>query len=614
MPAMRQRLGVSSALFLVLLVAVALRFHGLGWGLRHAPIDDERYFVDNVAKMIAQGDLDHRFYEYPGLLFYVLLPFQALAGGAGPPAYYAGRAVIACFGVLSVALTFLLARRLLGSLPAALSAAALVAVSPLEVVTAHTLRPDVALESFALLTFLALARLDGSRPPDARAGAALAAAISTKFTGLFLLPSFLLARASWPRWLRGLAVAGGVALLLGALFTPYAWIRPGAFLRGARYQVAFHYVSRVEHGYLDNVGFLLGALAEGLGWPAALLALGALWPAWRERRTWGPLLLLPAVIVLIMSTAEWRYARFVLSALGSTAVLAALPLARLHARRGPLPALLAGALLCAWPLRTSWNYAANIAGELPRDRVLTWIEAQVPAGAVILDTRPDIGLGLDRRRFEVLEAVEQRSSLDALLAAHVDYVVTGPGLSRRWGMLATLWPQGETEPPFQVKRVPAAQQPRYRTVGPGELALVASEGQAALPAVLDGRLDTAWSTSGPQAVGQFVQADFARPVALGRVELLPGQPELGAWDLRVWVSADGRAWRRAPVASGRPPLDSLCNPARPPSEVLLLDPVPVRGVRLAIGGPHERPWQLAELRLGERLGGPGRRDLGEAAP
>ncbi len=598
---MRERLGVASALFLILLVAVALRFHGLDWGLRHAAIDDERYFVDNVAKMIAHGDLDHRFYEYPGLLFYVLLPVQALAGGSGPPAYYAGRVVIASFGVLSVALTFLLARRLVGSLPAALSAAALVAVSPLEVVTAHTLRPDVALETFALLTFLALGRLDGSTRADVRAGVALAMAISTKFTGVFLLPSFLLARAGWPRLLRGLAVAGGAALLVGALLTPYAWLKLGDFLRGARYQVAFHYASRVEHGYLDNVGFLLGALVEGLGWLGLTLVAAGLVLARGDWRRWAPVALYPVVIVLVMSSAEWRYARHVLPSVGLLAAVAALPLARLQARRGALAALLAGALACAWPLRTSWNYSANIAGQLPRDRVLDWIEAEVPSGSVILDLRPDIGLGLDHRRYEVLEAVERRSPLDALVAAHADYVVAGPGLSRRWGPLETLWPAGEREPPFQVKRVPASRRPRYRRLEGPELALRASEGQAALPSVLDGRLDTAWFTGGPQAVGQFLQADFARPVALGRIELLPGHPQLGARDLRVWVSPDGQEWRRVPVAAGRPPLESLANPTRPASEVLLLQPEPVRGVRLAIGGPHERPWQLAELRLEERL-------------
>lgn len=601
---MRERLATAAALFLVLLTAVALRFHGLGWGLRHAPIDDERYFVDNVARMLAERSLDHRFYEYPGLLFYVLLPFQALAGGSGPPATYAGRAVIAAFGVLSVALTFALARRLLGSAPAALTAAALVAVSPLEVVTAHTLRPDVALEAFALLTLLALARLDGSWGADARAGAALALAISTKFTGVLLLPSFLAARACWARLARGLAVAAGVALVLGVLFTPYAWLDPQAFLRGARYQVGFHYVGGVEHGYLDNVGFYLGSLARGLGWPAALLALAGLPLAWRERRTWGPLLLFPAVVVAVMCTADWRYERHVLPALGLSAALAALPVARLHARRGALAALLAGALLCAWPLRTSWNYAANIAGELPRDRVLSWIEAHVPAGSVILDLRPDVGLGLDRRRYEVLEAEERRSPLDPLLAAHVDYVVAGPGLSRRWGPLETLWPAGEREPPFQVKHVAERARPRYRPLAADEVVLSASEGQPLLATLRDGRLDTAWSTAGPQAVGQFLQADFARPVALGQVELWPGHPELGPFDLRLWASEDGRAWRRVPAASGRAALAAQANPRRPASELLLLEPRPVRGLRLAIGLPHERPWQVAEMRLQERVSAP----------
>ncbi len=611
---MRERLATAAALFLILVAAVLLRFHGLGWGLRHAPIDDERYFVDNVARMISERTLDHRFYEYPALLFYVLLPFQALAGGSGPPATYAGRAVIASFGVLSVALAYALGRRLLGSRPAALTAAALLAVSPLEVITAHTLRPDVALEAFALLTFLALLRLDGSRLADARAGAALALAISTKFTGALLLPSFLAARSCWARFTRGLAVAGGVALVLGALLTPYAWINPGEFLRGARYQVGFHYVSRVEHGYLDNVAFYLGALAGGLGAPATLLALLGLALAWRERRTWGPLLLLPVAIVAVMSSADWRYERFVLPSLGLCAALAALPVARLHARRGPAAAALAGVLLCAGPLGTSWNYAANMAGSAPRDRVLDWIAAEVPSGSVILDLRPDLGLGLDRRRYDVLEAEERRSPLDPLVAAHADYVITGPGLSRRWGPLQTVWPVGENEPPFQVKRTPADLRPRYRRLASSEIGLSASENPARLPDVLDGRMATAWATSAPQAVGQFVQAEFPRAVALGRIELLPGPSELGARDLRVWTTPDGRDWRRVPVAEGRPHLQDLARSTRPASEVLLLEPSPVRGVRLAIGGPYERPWQLVELHLDERLAGSPPASAGPAAP
>ena len=54
-----------------------LRFTALGWGLRHTPDLDEQFFVENVRGMLARGDLDHRFHEYPGLVFYLLLPVVA---------------------------------------------------------------------------------------------------------------------------------------------------------------------------------------------------------------------------------------------------------------------------------------------------------------------------------------------------------------------------------------------------------------------------------------------------------------------------------------------------------------------------------------------------------
>ena len=63
-----------AALFGVLLLAAGLRIAGLGWGLRHPPHPDEGIFLDDVALMIRSGDLDHRYYQYPGLFFYMLYP------------------------------------------------------------------------------------------------------------------------------------------------------------------------------------------------------------------------------------------------------------------------------------------------------------------------------------------------------------------------------------------------------------------------------------------------------------------------------------------------------------------------------------------------------------
>ena len=108
----------------VLLLAGILRFTGLSWGLRHAPVRDEQDFVENAGQMIAHRDLDHRFYEYPGLFFDLLCPVLAVAPSSAPytspwdglprvtqygaSGYLAARGLVAAFGVLNVALVMLL--------------------------------------------------------------------------------------------------------------------------------------------------------------------------------------------------------------------------------------------------------------------------------------------------------------------------------------------------------------------------------------------------------------------------------------------------------------------------------------------------------------------------
>src|SRR5262245_45939975 len=115
----------------ILVLAAALRLVALGAGLRHRPHLDEQYFVENVRWMWVRGDLDPRFYEYPGLVFYLLWPVLGFASRTtlDPDAYLLARTVVAVFGVLSVFLACRLGRRLAGE-AAGLCAALLLAVSP----------------------------------------------------------------------------------------------------------------------------------------------------------------------------------------------------------------------------------------------------------------------------------------------------------------------------------------------------------------------------------------------------------------------------------------------------------------------------------------------------
>lgn len=103
-------------LLAILTLAAVLRFTGLSWGLRHQPTWDERVFVHSTRAMITKGDLDHRYYEYPGLFFYLLYPVLASVPSESESGtfYLAARALVAAFSVASVALTYLLGARLAG--------------------------------------------------------------------------------------------------------------------------------------------------------------------------------------------------------------------------------------------------------------------------------------------------------------------------------------------------------------------------------------------------------------------------------------------------------------------------------------------------------------------
>ncbi|MBI3932460.1 MAG: hypothetical protein HY317_03535 [Acidobacteria bacterium] len=61
------------------------------------------------------------------------------------------------------------------------------------------------------------------------------------------------------------------------------------------------------------------------------------------------------------------------------------------------------------------------------------------------------------------------------------------------------------------------------------------------------------------------------------------------------MSEDGKRWRAIGAKPGRP---GLRRQLGAPSQVLLVKPVRVRGVRVIQRGRSGRPWVVTELRLG----------------
>jgi 4-amino-4-deoxy-L-arabinose transferase-like glycosyltransferase len=589
------RRGTALALAALLLLALALRLTGLSWGLRHTPEVDERYFVESTALMLERGDLDHRFHEYPGLFFYMLAPALAPLEPprTGPEAYLTARTVVALLGVLNVALAFLLGRRLAGD-AAGLMAAALLAMSPLEIQTAHQVRPDVALGVLATLALLAFTGVGTSRRQDLVCGLAVGAAMAVKFSGVLLVPPYVVTRLlrGGERW-KGLLASGAGALVAFCVLSPYSLLRFPDLLEGIRIQTSYHYApaNTAPTPFPEMAAVYLGSLARGFGWSGLLLAAaGAAW-AWRGFPRFGALMLLPPLALTFFATSDVKHDRFLLLSTSSIAALAGLALARVGRRSGGAAALIAIGVLLPSASR-SLEYVQAIRRPSTADQVVDWAAAQLPAGSRILTLLPE--LGFDRARFEVEELRNpvQAPYWDALVA--LDRSGWRAGYDT---LLAALPASRYSGSPLFVLRAPSSLRPALRRLDLRRCRLSASDAEPALPLLRDGDPATHWATLDRQRPGDRVRVLFDEAASVARVEISQGsRPDAFPAALDLLVTEDGSTWRNARTFEGRAPAEQQSRDGEL-SRILILEPRRLQGIELVETGRKRQPWAIAELRI-----------------
>jgi hypothetical protein len=599
-----------------------LRYTGLAWGVRHPIHTDERVYVDNVVAMLQAGDLDHRFYTYPGLFFYVLaLPLKLLGPeywtGATP--FVVSRAVVATFGVANIVLLYFATSRLVGPV-AALVAAAMLAVSPLDIRTSHEVRPDILLEGLGIVALLLFPR-QRTWKDDAACGLLIGFAAAIKFTGLLLVPMYLAHRLLGERRrdLVGMMLAGAVTVAVLVACTPYALLNAAHYAGGPGVQLRMYYgddpMKSVD--YLGNVAYYLRDAATTLGWVGtALFLLGAAVLISREPKVWLPRLVHPLTVVAVMATAVLVFPRLILPAMGVVYVIAGFGVEWVAARTRGLAALFT--LACVVPAaRDSYAFVRYISQTSARDKTLDWIEANVPAGARILEARWDsnVGgragetIGIDRVRHEVVEQNDGDRVALRLLAPEMDFVLTGPGPGApgTWSeslvtVFRGLGPANDLV--LQLKRPDPRVVPRYRTIP--FVASVSTRATTAA-ALSDGDVATAWSTDRALMGDEWIEVTFPAPTALGRVELfLANTPR--QWGPEVEISTRRepgapftavRAVPTRPDISEQVPLRAQGSP-RALSQAFVLNPRPVVALRIAQKGVRLEPWVLSEIRLEER--------------
>jgi hypothetical protein len=426
--------GWRLVLVAVLIFAAWLRLSGLSFGLP-AVYNPDEVAIMSRALAFATGDLNPHNFLYPTLYFYVLFAWIGASFvvswivGATPSlsafqtqffvdptaVYLAGRALGVACGVATVALVFMLGRRLFGA-RAGLAAALFLAVAPTSVRDSHYVKHDVPVTLAivgAILAIVALARSTadlesrspaiaagteaaGTREGDVRrrllvAGALCGVAFSTHYYAVFLaLP---LAIAAWQAthgggWIavvRAWIRAGLAAAVVFFALSPFLLVEPATAwndIVANRQIVMDRAVSGGGQLFSSAPAYVRMLWNEAIGWPVALASLaGAFLLAWRNPALALVLAAFPIAFLAFISNtvAASRYLNPVLPFVALTAGYAVAALSRL----GPLTAGLS-VLLAVPGLVLSFALGRFFQQTDTRTIALHAFEKQAPAGSTVL--------------------------------------------------------------------------------------------------------------------------------------------------------------------------------------------------------------------------------------
>lgn len=295
-------------LAIVLAVAALLRFVPIWFGLPYEySRPDEEVAIGHAVNVLA-GIYNPEFFHWPSLTFYLFAASFRIASAAqriaglrlpsGATDLLIARATVASAGTATVALVYLLTRRISTS-ATALTAAAFLAVAPLHVRDSHFALTDILATFFVVWSLLLLVRAMDTRSTGcfAAAGFVGGLATSTKYSAAVVVVSMATAQLilvldearAWRdarRWAPTLAFAVACAggFLLG---TPYALLDRHHFLEGLTYD--FTHLSEGHNGLQAGVGWtqhLVRSLPAAMSWPVFLAGLVGIVPM--ARRDWRP--------------------------------------------------------------------------------------------------------------------------------------------------------------------------------------------------------------------------------------------------------------------------------------------------------------------------------------
>jgi 4-amino-4-deoxy-L-arabinose transferase-like glycosyltransferase len=260
------------------LALVATAAFAVRWPFRRAPLIRDEGELAQLGQAILQGAVPYLdvYNQKPPVTHYGMALLQAVAG----PDLAVLRVATTLYGLATLVLVALLARRLAGPLAGQTAAAAFALLALVPTAVAHSSSTEFYMLPFGVATLLLWLR--GGAGAAVAAGACAALACQTKQTGLVLL-IFLASDVAWRAWRgrdpRGRELAAAVAGFGAAMALVLGWFAAQGALTEYVQCVWTHNFAYVgsRQGGLAQWTALVAAVAESVGpGRAALWLLGAL--------------------------------------------------------------------------------------------------------------------------------------------------------------------------------------------------------------------------------------------------------------------------------------------------------------------------------------------------
>jgi len=459
--------GTKTAILLaiILLLAAGLRF----WNVEH-DTDLSRTFSGDArgkfgrAQLIASGgeisttpEERYRLYRQPlfltqsyGTIWRVMDLLGLDASDEGMRMGF--NAYMILFSLATVVLVFFLGKSVSGDRNQALFGALLLATFPVNVVGSLYVKEDIPLMFWftAAITGMAFLVQSGRKNYYLWIGLLVGLAVATKYTGLLLLPIFLLAHLmvvfKQPKADRIKALfpwqifAGfGLGLLAFLIFNPHVLTQWPDFLQGFLYQVDY-----ARYGHQDGTAisgqdywwtfYLRYAILPGITFLVTLFFLAGLVLSFIKRNQAAILISVAVILVYFQFENSLAkpfpfFARYLHIIYPLMAVLAAFAFFELwrqlqRSRRTRTIGVLIGLLLVLVPLAKS---TILVAGARPDTRILAveWMEENLPAGSrIYLGSRSYSPHHFELGQFELqYDPNIHRKSVQALIEENTNYLV-----------------------------------------------------------------------------------------------------------------------------------------------------------------------------------------------